>query len=169
MASCHCGSFVPLELTRDEITRCIKSTKKLLPQLQVLGQDQKAWHELRECPSCGGYWQVSRAWNWGNKPYAFRVPNIELDEWKQEAFVAPAELMIYVALMEDFLTKSEWASSTMKCRKPDCSRQAMHGLVVCLQHHILSLQRVAMLPEPPKGRWFEPYGPEVLDLGLSDA
>jgi hypothetical protein len=45
-------------------------------------------------------WQCSRAWNWGNEKYIFKVPDVELADWLELRFMSPDEWLIYIALEE---------------------------------------------------------------------
>ena len=57
------------------------------------------------CESCNQIWQASRAWNWGNDLYFFKVPNTTVENWLKQPFVQPDELLIYTAVITEFLNQ----------------------------------------------------------------
>lgn len=154
--SCDCSSFSDLELQREAISARIRKTPELTKRLFRVDRTTGE-HSLYLCPDCGQQWQFSMAWNWGNKPYGFRVPAIELKYWLELPFIQPDEMLLFSAIMSDFLMKQTWEASSDRCRKADCQSPAVRGLVLCREHHIRSLQEQSMLPKEPIGRWFPPY------------
>lgn len=116
-------------------------------------------HSLLRCPACDQHWQISRAWNWGNDQYLFKVPSIGPDDWLAEPYVQPDELLIYSALMQDYMEKSNFVERETECRADGCTNRAVRYSVFCVKDHIASLQKAGALPAFPQGRWFEPYRP----------
>lgn len=155
---CDCTTFPDIELLREAISARIRASERLRRQLVRVDSRNPSEHALYLCPDCGQQWQFSRAWNWGNRLYGFRVPAIELNDWLEMHYVQPDEMLLYSALMHDFFTTQPWEDSSEGCRKTDCSRPAVRGQVLCKEHHIRSLQNASMLPKEPTGRWFSPYG-----------
>lgn len=43
---------------------------------------------------------MSYAWNFGNGEYLFKVPKVETENWIEEQFAAPDEILIYLALID---------------------------------------------------------------------
>jgi hypothetical protein len=62
-----------------------------------------------------------------------------VEDWNTERFVDPDEIVIYVAVMQQFL------AAPANRQIPD------------LQKHVRSLQRIGNMPKDPEGRWFGPY------------
>lgn len=153
---CTCTEYVPIEFTRSAVSGRLKASRSLRKSLSLIAKHGDGEHKLYSCEACGQLWQGSRAWNWGNDEYLFRVPGIELSEWLKEVFVQPDELLIYVARMAEFL-KISFAEGESDCRIGGCKQKAVQGLATCLPHHIESLQDMGRFPQEPVGRWFEPY------------
>ncbi|MBE1300761.1 MAG: hypothetical protein GJ680_12760 [Alteromonadaceae bacterium] len=89
MKKCNCASFEDLEMLRKVISKRIKESKRLKKKLTLLATTEDGEHVLMKCDSCNQHWQGSRAWNWGNDLYLFRVPKLEPIEWQQEVYVQP--------------------------------------------------------------------------------
>ena len=157
MKNCKCAEFEDLEMLRKVISKRIKETKKLKKALNLLTKSEDGEHVLMNCESCGQYWQGSRAWNWGNDLYLFRVPKIANEDWQQEPYVQPDELLIYVASLQGILDQGNFEPKSEPCRVEGCEQPAIKGLVNCLEHHVQNLQKINQLPRNPKGRWFPPY------------
>ena len=154
---CTCANFDSIELTRSAISGRIKASRELKKSLEEIAAHSEGEHKLFVCRACGQLWQGSRAWNWGNDLYLFRVPYIDASDWLEMAFVQPDDLMIYAAAMYALLEKGNFVSSDQICRINGCTRKSMQGLVTCLAHHVASLQAIGSFPSEPNGRWFEPY------------
>lgn len=154
---CKCAEFEDLEMLRKVISKRIKESKKLKKVLNLLTKSEDGEHVLMNCKSCGQYWQSSRAWNWGNDPYLFRVPEIKNADWRQEPYVQPDELLVYVASLQDILSQSNFEPKNEPCRMKGCEQSAIKGLANCLEHHVQNLQKINQLPQNPEGRWFPPY------------
>jgi hypothetical protein len=120
----------------------------------LLAKDSTGEHRLLRCSVCDQHWQVSRAWNWGNDPYAFRIPSVSKEEWLQDRFVDPDELLIYAALLESFPLDE---LSGNPCHEPGCARSSLSQSIFCAPHHLRQLQAAGLFPGYPPGRWFPPY------------
>ena len=155
--ACSCSSFRDLEFVRKDISKRIKESRSLRKSLELVSSHTDAEHKLYRCQSCGQMWQGSRAWNWGNDEYLFKVPIIEVADWLENVFVQPDELLIYVAVVGEYWHRNRFDLSEKICRAQSCSRNAIANSVLCLRHHMESLQRAHMLPTSPVGRWFPPY------------
>ncbi len=129
---------------RKEITTRIKETQSLINSLKLIAKHPDKEHRLYKDENTKEYWQFAYAWNWGSKPYCFLVPEIDIDDWKNERFVDPDELSIYVASMKDYLSIPT-------------NRQIEN-----LPEHVKQLQQIGNLPKAPQGRWFGPYRPEKI-------
>ncbi|WP_320151086.1 hypothetical protein [uncultured Tolumonas sp.] len=143
-------------MLRKVISNRIKESKDLKKKLKEIAKSEDKEHQLWVCESCGQTWQSSRAWNWGNDLYLFKVPPVFLDEWLKQPYVQPDELLIYVGGLSEFL-KQGFEKGEEKCKKDGCADKTIKGLAICLKHHIESLQKVRLLPQEPVGRWFKPY------------
>ena len=154
---CSCSEFGDLTFDRSEITKRIKASHVLRKSLSLLATHDDSEHELLQCGTCGQNWQSSRAWNWGNERYLFKVPAVPVEQWLAQEFVQPDELLIFSASLGD-LSRSVGLSETESiCTTGGCGRRAIAGSVKCFPHHIASLQRAGMFPETPEGHWFQPY------------
>lgn len=153
---CDCQQYLDLEMTRKLISQRIKATRTLKKRLAKLAESKDKEHRLYRCESCGQAWQASRAWNWGNELYLFRVPPIELSEWLAQPYVQPDELLIYWSVLGQFLQQPIALKDDL-CRVEYCGRKAIIHSAHCLKHHVENLERTQMLPQFPSGRWFAPY------------
>jgi hypothetical protein len=170
---CTCSNYDSIELTRASVSGRIKASRQLKKSLDEIAAHSGGEHKLYVCRACGQFWQGSRAWNWGNDLYLFRIPEIEATEWLKNVYVQPDDLLIYAAVMHDLLEKGNFVPSDQACRLEGCTRNSMQGLVTCLPHHVASLQRMGRFPLEPSGRWFEPYShdcivPKLLHGARSD-
>lgn len=162
--NCDCLEYPDLALAYDAIVDRIRSNKFILPNLTLLCEDSDCIHRLYACKHCGTKWQMSSSWSFGRKQYAYRIPEISIDEWQVQPYVAPDMLFIYIGTITNFLEENLWDDGTARCVVDACKSIAVKGLVMCKQHHIESLQRVSLLCAPPVGRWFGPYNPSTLAL-----
>ncbi len=153
---CNCETYQPIELTREQITKRIKNNKKILKTLDKLANSENG-NILYQCSICGQLWQESGAWNWGGKTYFFQVPKIEIEDWKNEQFMSPADMLIYSALMSDYFERNKLIESEDNCRRENCDNKSIVGNVLCKMHFIENLQKIGNLPQKPSGRIFEPY------------
>ena len=128
-----------IEFTRAAVSKRAKETKGILSELELIAKHPDGEHRLYRNPMTMEYWQYASAWNWGAKPYCFLVPEISEDEWYRERYVDPDELLIFVAVLSEFLSVPG------------------HRQIKNLKNHIESLQRIGNLPKSPEGRWFDPY------------
>lgn len=135
-------SYPDIEFTREAVSKRIKETKEIISKLSLLEKHPDNEHRLYVNEQTGAYWQYASAWNWGAKPYCFIVPKIEIADWRQERYVDPDELMLYVIQMRQFLAAPSNKS------------------IPNLAEHVAMLQRMRTFPENPKGRWFGPYKSE---------
>ena len=133
-----------IEFTREAVTKRANVTKKIVDRLTMIGEHADGEHRLYVDDATGEYWQYSSAWNWGAKPYCFLVPSITFEDWLAERYVDPDEMIIYAAVMQQFL-----AVPTNR-QIPD------------LPKHVRSLQRIGNMPKDPEGRWFGPYVREAV-------
>ena len=128
-----------IEFTREAVSKRAKATKEILSRLRLISEHPDGEHRLYRDERTNEFWQYASAWNWGAKPYCFLVPEIDPDEWKAERYVDPDEMLIYVAMMQEFLSVPT-------------NRE-----IIDLPKHVQSLQRIGNLPKNPEGRWFGPY------------
>lgn len=140
-----------LTFDRAAVSKRIKETKPLLKTLTLVAEHPDNEHKLYRDPTSGEMWQLANAWNWGSQPYCFLVPSIDPEEWKEEPFVDPDEMLLFTARMSQFLSQP--------------SVKQMPNL----KAHVDNLQQVKMLPQNPKGRWFGPYMKENIIPGLEPA
>lgn len=159
--NCDCAEYPDLALEYGAIVDRIRSNNFLLPNLNLLCGDSDCWHQLYACKHCGTKWQMSSSWSFGRKRYAFKVPEISINEWQVQPYVAPDVLFIYISTITDFLEENSWDDGNTRCVVDACTSIAVKGLAMCKQHHIASLQRVSLLCATPTGRWFGPYNASV--------
>src|SRR5262245_27473959 len=96
---CKCSSYQPLELSSKAVTKRMRETRKILRGLRSVAEFSDDEHELYLCEICRQMWQVSRAWGWRNHRYAFQVPSIEAEDWLEEPYVQPDELLVFKSMM----------------------------------------------------------------------
>jgi len=154
---CSCSTYEDLEFLRKVISKRIKESRTLKKSFVQIAEHSEKEHKLYRCGECNQNWQGSRAWNWGNDEYLFKVPPIDTDSWGAEVFVQPDELLIFTAVVSDFLKRNTFAKKDSVCSVTECEQHAVSGSVNCLRHHFESLQRTRMVPSYPSGRWFKPY------------
>lgn len=128
-----------IEFSREAVSKRARQTKGILSRLTLLAKHSDGEHRLYRDEKTNEFWQYSSAWNWGAKPYCFLVPEIDPEVWKEERYVDPDEMLIYVAMMQQFLSVPT-------------NRE-----ISDLPKHISSLQRIGSFPKDPEGRWFGPY------------
>jgi hypothetical protein len=154
---CECAKYIDLELSRAPISKRIKETKVIKKHLEQLAKHVDGESVLLKCKTCGQFWQINRAWNWGNDEYAFKVPEIEIKKWMKERYSAPDEMMIYSAVMSRFMETNNFNDSAQECREENCIKMAVEGLPFCLSHHVEQLSNIGKLPKKPVGKLFPPY------------
>jgi hypothetical protein len=120
---------------------------------------------LFRCPECGQFWQSGHEWNFGDREYLFQVPTVDVEDWRREAFQQPAAMMIYSAVMRDFVSRATFDETESECRAEGCPERAIRLSVFCRKHHIRELQRLGRLPKDPVGRMFAPYYVESPKMG----
>jgi hypothetical protein len=157
---CTCTEFQHIEFKREAVNKRIKESRSLKKAFTLIAKHPDEEHKLYSCQECGQLWQGSRAWNWGNDEYLFRVPRIEVPQWLEQVFVQPDELLIFTAVMSELLGRSSFVAGEQTCRVTGCERKAVQGLATCLPHHVASLQNAGQFPKDPVGRWFDPYAQE---------
>lgn len=154
---CTCATYADIEFLRSAMRERIKASRALKKSFGLVANHSSGEHKLYACPDCGQLWQGSRAWNWGNDEYLFRVPAVDIGEWLREVFVQPDEMMVYVAAARSLLDEGRFVAGTRACTVHACDRVAVEGLATCLQHHLRALQNAGQLAKDPTGRWFGPY------------
>jgi hypothetical protein len=155
--SCNCAEYGPIELDRKSITRRIRQSRAIRKRLALVADHEGLGVSLLRCADCGQFWQSGHEWNFADREYLFHVPMVEVEDWQREPYRQPASMMIYSAVMSDFIERSAFEDSDSPCRSEACAKQAVSGSVYCLEHHIRSLRELGMLPQPPVGRIFPPY------------
>lgn len=155
--SCDCEKYPNLELYREAIDKRIKETKKIKKNLELIAGNPKFHPLLWRCNACNQFWQSSGAWNWGAKEYIYKVPQIEIEKWKEKPYVKPDELLIYSAMLQQFEENNTFVERNVKCKNENCISNAIQYSVFCKIHHIESLQKAKALPNFPSGKMFEPY------------
>lgn len=161
--SCNCADYKDIELDRKSISVRIKESKVLKKQLNLIAK-HKVEYKLYQCPICGQMWQGSHAWNWGNDEYVFKVPLIAISDWQDNTYISPDEMLIFSAVMQNYLSKNDFKITERKCIVDSCNEKAVEFSVHCKNHHIEHLQQTHSLPEKPKGRLFLPYYYEGFDV-----
>lgn len=154
---CDCQTYQHLELYREAIDKRIRKSKKIKKTLEMIANKQNENSLLWQCPICNQLWQSGYAWNWGAKEYFYKIPDISVEDWLEEPFVKPDELLIYSAVLSQFEGNSAFVESDAKCKKDECNQKAIQYSVFCKKHHIESLQNAKAIPKFPKGRIFDPY------------
>ena len=130
--SCTCSNYSDLKAKRKSISRRIQETKTLKKALTLISKHIDGETSLYLCEDCGQYWQGSRAWNWGNHEYLFKVPETQVAEWKDEPYVQPDELIDYIGAMQYFMANLLLENTTCKCKADGCDRKAIKLSAFCL-------------------------------------
>lgn len=156
-SSCDCEKYGHLGADRKSINTRIKESKHLKKVLSLLSDKTDRPNNLYRCNNCGQLWQGSYAWNWGGDEYLFKVPEIDLAQWRIEPYVRPDELILYIALMQQYHQRIDPTETTSICSVTGCGKHAIKLSVNCLQHHIEQLQETRILPKKPLGQYFSPY------------
>ncbi len=154
---CACADYEDIEFHRKAVRKRINNSRALKKALPLVAKHSDGEHKLYRCESCGQLWQGSRAWNWGNDEYLFRVPLVDFSQWLEEVFVQPDELLIFTAFISEFLRQNAFVTTEAQCSISGCNGQSVSGASTCVRHHVAALQRVHQLPANPSGRWFGPY------------
>jgi hypothetical protein len=154
---CPCVDYEHIEFKRKAVRKRINESRSLRKSFALVLKHPDEEHKLYHCEACGQLWQASRAWNWGNDEYLFRVPEVKVDQWIAEVFVQPDELLIFTAVISEFLSRNTFTAQEARCNVAGFRSKAVSGVSTCLLHPVEALQRVQQLPENPTGRWFEPY------------
>src|SRR3712207_5349995 len=102
MQNCGCPLYGDLPLTRDSVKRRIGETRIIKQYLRAAERHPEGEHLLLKCRVCGQLWQSSRAWNFGDQEYVFKVPATRETEWIIEPYVQPDELVYYVAMTDGY-------------------------------------------------------------------
>ena len=157
---CCCAQNEHIEFLRKAVRKRINESRALKKSLAIVAKHAGGEHKFYRGGSCGQFWQGSRAWNWGNDEYLFRVPAVEVSHWLEEVFVQPDELLIFTEVLSDFLRQNNFATREAECSVSGCNRPSVSGTSTCLRHHLQALQAQHQLPANPNGRWFEPYAHE---------
>jgi hypothetical protein len=159
-SGCTCEGYGNIELLRSAVDDRIKESGAMRKSVGLLAESKDKQNSLYKCDACGQFWQGSRAWNWDNKTYLFKVPPISTAEWLEEQYIQPHELLIFNASIERVLKGVTEKAET--CSVNGCAAKAIVGSLNCLAHHVQSLQTVRLVPQNPKGRWFPPYSQQPL-------
>ncbi|MBN1436715.1 MAG: hypothetical protein JW936_06550 [Sedimentisphaerales bacterium] len=133
------SKYPHIEFARKAINRRAKETRSILESLTLVLKHPDGEHRLYRDEITNEYWQYASAWNWGELPYCFLVPEISAEEWEAEVYVDPDEMMMYICALERLLSV-------------DTVRKMPN-----LKGHIQSLQKIGSFPPDPHGRWFGPY------------
>lgn len=157
MMTCRCSEFGPIELGRQSVFKRIRESREFSEFLQPVARDGKR-RELWRCPTCGEMWQSGRVLGFGGQ-HLFRVPLIAAEDWRREPYADPAEMVVFAGWLQNFVQAIDVQNQSHKlCAAPDCSGYALSLSLFCARHHIEMLQRAGVLPAPPRGRLFAPYG-----------
>jgi hypothetical protein len=157
IVTCDCDKFQPMGLSSDALTERIKQTPRFLKRLEIVAEHDPSKNKLLKCESCGQHWQLAYAWSWGDRKYLFEIPEINSNEWLEEQFQKPDELIVYSAHMHDYFDRNDFTTTNAECRHEDCSELAIKYTVFCRDHHLESLQKSGVLPKRPTGRQLPYY------------
>lgn len=149
--NCRCGDYEPLKLDRRSIRKRIKETKLLKTQLEVIAKYKKVntGHKLLRCLKCQQSWQSSYAWD-GAGEYLFKVPTISLEEWVEEPYMQPDEMLRCGSINEEIMAQ-DFEETVNPCRAEGCSNRAIRWHILCKNHFLESRLKL------PQGRLFPPY------------
>jgi predicted RNA-binding Zn-ribbon protein involved in translation (DUF1610 family) len=154
MSSCKCKNYEDPD-SRAALNKRAAETKRISAALQFIAEHPGKEHRLYECPVCGQMWQRSMAWMLGNKAYLFKVPPIENEQWLQQPFVQPDELLSRIAHVQLYLDRAFFEEQAALCKSPDCGEHSIKFSVFCAFHHMQSIGIKAEFND--EYRWFGPY------------
>lgn len=154
---CRCSEFGTIELYREDITERIKRTRTLRRTLDQIAHHPLEEHKLFRCGVCDQFWQISRAWGWGNFEYLFKVPAIKKDDWETQPFQQPDEIFAYLTSIFEYEQKNSFELTSRVCKRETCSESAIQYSVLCKIHHIEDLQDKGGLARKPTGRPLPDY------------
>lgn len=154
---CTCSNYKDLGASRKSINRRIQDSKQLKTFLTLLSDKSDHSNKLYRCDSCGQCWQGSYALNWGGHEYLYKVPAIDLNDWRIEPFVQPDQLILYIGSMQDYHERLKPEETGSRCKADGCDKRSIKLSIYCLQHHTEQLQANGILPRRPHGRYFPPY------------
>lgn len=154
MSICRCASYEDLN-GRPALNKRGHDTGKIINSLELMAAHPDKENKLYRCSFCGQLLQKSLDWARGNKPYVFKVPDIQVEDWIKEPFVQPDELFNRVAHIEQYLKRATFEEQATPCKSSGCEEKAVKLSVLCAFHHMLSIGFKANLPG--NCRWFHPY------------
>ena len=161
MSTCHCNQYGDI-LNYDLLKKRYRETKNILANLLVIAEHPEKEHFLYKCANCGQQWQRSLSWMDGNKPYAFKVPPIEIEVWKQRPFVQPDDLFAITGGIDLYLERATFEEQSTLCKNSTCSHHAIKFSVFCIVHHMENLGIRVSIPD--NYTWFPPFEKGHIEL-----
>lgn len=163
MTTCNCEKYTDLP-DRPSLNKRGHDTKSIIDTLVLVAESADTEHKLYKCPTCGQFWQRSLDWMRGNKAYIFKVPNVEIDQWKAKQFVQPDELFSRVGHVQQYLDRVTFEEQAAICRQDGCDNHAIKRSVFCALHHMENIGMTKSLPDDYT--WFTPYDKENFKLSI---
>jgi hypothetical protein len=163
MSSCRCKNFEDIDGPA-ALNKRMRETKRILGDLKFIGEHSGKEHRLYQCTACGQMWQRSLSWMEGNKPYAFKVPSIDIGQWLQKPFVQPDELFSRIGHVQLYLDRATFEEQAATCKFPDCGERSIKFSVFCAFHHMQNIGIKSNVTD--EYRWFHPYLKANYEFGI---
>jgi hypothetical protein len=161
---CNCEKYTDLA-DLPSLNKRGHNTMTIIDMLTLVAECINTEHQLYICGTCGQFWQRSLARMRGNKPYIFKVPNIEIEQWKAKQFVQPDELISWSDHVQQYLNKVNFEEHVANCRREGCDNHAVNLSVFCALHHMDNIGIKISLPNDYL--WFPPYVKENFELSIA--
>jgi hypothetical protein len=161
---CNCLKFNTIE-NNDDLEKRIKETAKIISNLRLIEKINDLGTSLYECEKCGQQWQESLSWMHGNSKYVFKVPKIEIKDWKEMPYIEPNKIFLYIGNIQMYFNRTTFEEKEEKCKKDNCYNQAIKLSVLCILHQ---MESIGIKLELPSGyRWFNPYEKEKILINMT--
>jgi hypothetical protein len=101
----------------------------------------------------------------GNSKYVFKVPKIEIKDWKEMPYIEPNKIFLYIGNIQMYFNRTTFEEKEEKCKKDNCYNQAIKLSVLCILHQ---MESIGIKLELPSGyRWFNPYEKEKILINMT--
>jgi len=158
---CICNKYSDI-LDYGALTKRFKDTKNIFSYLTLIAEHPEKEHRLYQCETCGQLWQRSLSWMDGNEQYIFKVPKINIGEWKEKPFVQPDDLFVRTGVVRQYLERAIFEEQNVICRHAGCTHYSIKLSVFCVIHHMESIGIKLTLPD--NNTWFPPFEKELVEL-----
>lgn len=161
MKTCNCNNYSDI-LDYDFLKKRFRETKNILSTLGLIAEHPEKEHLLYKCRNCGQSWQRSLSWMDGNRQYVFKVPEIDVEKWKEKPFVQPDDLFVRTGVVRHYLERTTFEEQNTLCRHNECSHNAIKLSIFCIVHHMENIGIKTTLPD--NVTWFYPFEKRLIEL-----